>query len=134
MSAPTREAMALNRAVAAQIRSVLAVRRMRQSALAARMGVTEVWLSRRLREVQALSLDDVERICEALRVKPADLIASAINGAWQTTQEAFTVPDRPRDNRPVGRAGTTGPGNRPDDGRPRRMNNRPAVVAPSRAA
>jgi transcriptional regulator with XRE-family HTH domain len=104
MTTSTRETTALNRAVAAQIRSLLGVRMLRQAQLASRMGVTEVWLSRRLREVQAMSLDDVERIAQALELAPAELIASAVKGTWQPTQPNVELPIRPRDNRPKTRS------------------------------
>ncbi len=133
MSTPTREATALNSAVTAQIRSVLAIRRMRQSALATRMGVTEVWLSRRLREVQALSLDDVERICAALRVEPAELIAAAVRGTWQTTREYSAVPERPADTRPTGRPPGRTESVGPNAHRPRKLRS-PAAERPSSAA
>lgn len=107
---PTREATALNRAVAAQVRSVLAIRQIRQATLAKRMGVTEVWLSRRLREVQPMSLDDVEAMCQALDMEPADMIAAAIEGRRYLTQGYSAPSIRPRDTRPVGGPGGHGKG------------------------
>lgn len=110
MTTSTRETTALNKAVAAQIRSLLGVRMLRQSQLASRMGVTEVWLSRRLREVQPMSLDDVERIAQALDLAPAELIASAVKGSWQPTLTKVGPPGRPptktSDHGPKGRPGT----------------------------
>lgn len=131
---PTREAIALNRAVAAQIRSVLNIRQIRQSVLARRMGVTEVWLSRRLREIQPLSLSDVDAICHALNVEPTDMIAAAVEGArWLT--EGYSAPtERPRDTRPVGgpqKRKAAGPPNAPTGIRRSRVTGTPLAVANS---
>lgn len=112
MTTPTRETTALNKAVAAQIRSLLGIRMMRQAQLASRMGVTEVWLSRRLREVQAMSLDDVERIAQALDLAPAELIASAVRGAWQPTPPRVAQAVRPPDRRPKDKPGSDRTGHR----------------------
>jgi transcriptional regulator with XRE-family HTH domain len=105
MDTPTRELTALNRAVAAQIRAILAGRNMRQAALASAMGVTEVWLSRRLREVQPLSLDDVDAISRALHMEPADLIALAVGQTWGVKPPYVPGAVRPPDRRPKGRPG-----------------------------
>jgi transcriptional regulator with XRE-family HTH domain len=132
MNTPTREVTALNKAVAAQIRSVLAWRNSNQATLARQMGVTEVWLSRRLREVMPLSLDDVERIAHALKLEPAELIAAAVKGSWQTTPEYFAPADRPKDTRPKGRPGSSA-GNAPPNGAQRvrrsRVTGTPLAVA-----
>jgi DNA-binding Xre family transcriptional regulator len=129
---PTREATLLNRAVAAQIRSVLTIRQIRQAALAKQMGVTEVWLSRRLREVQPLSLDDVEAICRALKVEPTEMIAAAVEGARWLTQGYSDAPVRPRDSRPAGgpaRSKTSGPPNVAQGIRRSRVTGVPLAVA-----
>ena len=115
MTTPTRETTALNKAVAAQIRSLMGIQMIRQSQLAARMGVTEVWLSRRLREVQPLSLDDVERIAHALKVAPVELLAPAPGRPGQPTVPSVEVPGRPP-TKPVDH----GPKNRSDSGSPHR--------------
>jgi DNA-binding Xre family transcriptional regulator len=106
MKTPTRETTALNKAVAAQIRSLLGIRMMRQVELANRMGVTEVWLSRRLREVQPMSLDDVERIAQALEVTPVDLLPRGANLSTGSNLTKSHHSVRPRDTRPKGRDGT----------------------------
>jgi len=138
MTTPTRETTALNKAVAAQIRSLLGIRMMRQSQLATRMGVTEVWLSRRLREVQAMSLDDVERIAQALEVTPADLLPSDERRLGQTTRQYSAVPDRPISTRPsrgpVGTQQNTHPTGGPGVRRSRRLGTPAAVAGGSRAA
>jgi transcriptional regulator with XRE-family HTH domain len=137
MDTQTREAAALNRAVAAELRSLLARRRMRQSALARRMGVTEVWLSRRLREVQSMSLDDLEAMCRALGVAPAELVASAVRGTWLPTLEKVAPPDRATSTHPKGRShghDVTAPPNGAPGPRRSRRRGTPAVVPPSQAA
>lgn len=103
MDTPTASRTDLNQAVAAEIRALLARRRMRQSAFATQLGQTEVWVSRRLRGIQALSLDDLEGMCRVLRVEPADLISAALRADPETYQCSFPLADRPTDNRPPGR-------------------------------
>lgn len=124
MDTPTASRPALNVAVTAEIRALLARRQMRQSAFAAQLGQTEVWVSRRLRGVQALSLDDLDAMCRVLRVEPADLIAGALRADYANNHGNSQVPDRPKDNRPTGRPTglpdrpvSTAPGTR----RPRRV-------------
>ena len=63
----------LNDAVAKEIRVLLLRRDMRQTELAANLGVNEMWLSRRLRGAQPLDLNDLQRIADALGVEVADL-------------------------------------------------------------
>jgi transcriptional regulator with XRE-family HTH domain len=111
MDTPTASRTDLNKAVTAEIRALLARRRMRQSAFATQLGETEVWVSRRLRGVQALSLDDLDAMCRVLRVEPANLVASALREAYTNNQGNSAVPDRPTDNRPPARP--NGRGDRP---------------------
>ena len=70
---PEAPAKSLTQRVAEEIRVVLARRQMRQSQLARQMGVTEQWLSVRLRGVQPIDLNDLERIADALGVHPFEL-------------------------------------------------------------
>ena len=111
MTTPSRVTTELNKAVAAQIRSLMGIRMVRQSQLAARMGVTEVWLSRRLREVQPMSLDDVERIADGLEVTPTELLILATGRPGQPTVAKLEPADRP----PV-RTDSRGPKSRGDSG------------------
>lgn len=74
MDTPTRSTTSLSRAVATEIRVLLLRRDMNQAQLAERMGVNEMWVSRRLRGAQPLDLNDLQRFAEALNVKIVDLL------------------------------------------------------------
>lgn len=67
----------LNDLVAAELRSIAARRDVSHSALAERLGVTQMWLSRRMRGITGLSVDDLAAICSALDVEPVDVIDAA---------------------------------------------------------
>lgn len=60
--------------VAAEIRAVMGRRGVRQSQLARMLGTTDVWLSVRLRGVQAIDLNDLWRIADALDVPVVDFM------------------------------------------------------------
>lgn len=141
MDTPSREAAILNKAVAAEVRALLARKRMRQSAFATQLGQDEVWVSRRLRCVVPLSLNDLEAMCRVLRAEPADLIAAALRADPETFQCSLTLAEgtknRPDDNRPPGRP--TGRGDRsvstsPGTRRPKRIGSLNAVPLPGAAA
>lgn len=87
--------------VAAEIRAQMGRRNVKQSELARTLGVTEMWLSRRLRGKQALDLEDLEKISRALECRIIDLLPSGGNAA---TREKPQAAKRPTDNRPNGRA------------------------------
>lgn len=64
----------LNDLAAAEIRAIAARKSVSNTALAARLGVTPMWLSRRLRGLTPMTLDDVAAICEALDVELVDVL------------------------------------------------------------
>jgi len=103
MPATNTSGASLTEQVAAEIRAQMGRRSIRQSELARTLGVTEMWLSRRLRGTQTLDLDDLEKISKALGCRIIDLLPSEGNAA---TREKSQAPDRPRDTRPNGRAET----------------------------
>ncbi len=88
----------LTQRVAAQIRAVMAYNQIRQSHLARTMGVTEQWLSVRLRGVQPIDLNDLERIAKALGVEVSSLIPKS--GSSPITVYPRNAPTRPADRRP----------------------------------
>lgn len=63
--------------VAAEVRAELGRQQLSATELAARLGVTPMWLSRRLRGLTALTIDDTVRIAEALDVDPCRFLAPA---------------------------------------------------------
>lgn len=75
---PEAPARSLTQRVAEEIRVVLARRQMRQSQLARQLNVTEQWLSVRLRGVQPIDLNDLERIADVLGVTVIDLLPAAM--------------------------------------------------------
>lgn len=58
----------LTEIVAAEIRAWIGRRGIRQSQLARELGVSEQWISVRLRGVQPIGVDDLERIADVLGV------------------------------------------------------------------
>lgn len=112
----------LTQLVAAQIRSLLGYRDMKPSELARRIGENDQWMHVRLKGKVPLNLNDMHRIAKALDVQvgqllpPPDVAAEAADprsthGYSTVTDQAPGHMDRPRDNRPPGRALTgTGSG------------------------
>jgi transcriptional regulator with XRE-family HTH domain len=94
---------------------------MRQSELARKLGETEVWVSRRLRGIQALSLSDIERIARVLQVEPVELLRSAVASAVSPTCTKSEQSVRPKGSRPKGRADSRSPMDGPGVRRPRRL-------------
>jgi transcriptional regulator with XRE-family HTH domain len=100
----------LTQRVAAQIRAYMAYNQVRQSKLARDMGVNEQWLSVRLRGVQPIDLNDLERIASALGAKVGDLLPRTERTPTVTSVEPSTpihgVPsfdNHPRGGRPSNR-------------------------------
>lgn len=56
------------RAVAAEVRAEMARQRMTATKLSRRMGVTDMWLSRRLRGDVGITIDELDEIARALGV------------------------------------------------------------------
>lgn len=80
MESTRRPASGLSQAVAKEVRVLLIRKDMKQSELATRMGVGEMWLSRRLRGANPIDLDDLARIADALDVHVSDLLPRADEG------------------------------------------------------
>lgn len=102
----------LSQRVAEEIRALLARRQIRQAQLARELGVSEQWISVRLRGVQPIDLDDLERIAKVLKCRVIDLLPP--DGGGQATlgnprpgRTADQPNTRPRDNRPSDGPGTT---------------------------
>jgi transcriptional regulator with XRE-family HTH domain len=62
-----------------------------QNDLAERLGVTEAWISRRLRGHVELTLTDLYRIAEALGVRVRDLLPEG-EPVWEATREVVSRP------------------------------------------
>lgn len=59
---------------AAELRAAMARKDFTTTELAGTLGVTAMWLSRRLRGITPLTVEDFGRICQALDVDPASLL------------------------------------------------------------
>jgi len=82
----------LNGRVAAQTRAVMAFHQIRQSELARKIGVTEQWLSVRLRGVQMIGLDDLEKIAAGIGVQVAELFPRSDREVTVTYSSMSDVP------------------------------------------
>lgn len=105
-------ATSLSAYAAEEVRVLLVRRKMKQTELAARLGVTEMWLSRRLRGVQPLTLDDLAQIAEALGVYPTDLLPRPSEGRLITTvlsRGSEQTPPNERSGFRADRTARTGP-------------------------
>lgn len=100
-------AVRLSDAVAKEIRVALIRADLKQSQLAERMGVSEMWVSRRLRGAQPIDLNDLQRFAEALGVPVTDLLPAPFRpndrspaSPVRAPKPARTAPTRPK-GRPV---------------------------------
>jgi transcriptional regulator with XRE-family HTH domain len=92
---------------------------MSQAQLARALGQSPMWVSDRLRGIQPIDLDAMERIAKVLGVEVTDLLPGKTGGGGvqaiahylAPTVRTIEQPTRPRDNRPSGHpaaAATTG--------------------------
>lgn len=104
--------------VAKEIRVLLLRRDMKQSELAAKMGVSEMWLSRRLRGAQSIDLNDLALIADALEVEvtyflprndEGRLVATGGSTEGRRSQASLTFPQLAKWTRPNGHPKRTGP-------------------------
>ena len=86
--------MTLSEQVAEEIRVLMARRRLRQSQLARLVGENDQWMSVRLRGVQPIDLNDLQRIAEALSVDPISLLPTAAGGPTRGSGSANRRRDR----------------------------------------
>jgi transcriptional regulator with XRE-family HTH domain len=123
----------LTERVAEEIRALMARKRVRQSHLARELGVSEQWISVRMRGVQPIDLNDLDRIARALGVSIIDLIpagdrkrtAGGDGDENVRTTAYLSSGRRPHDHRPNGHApGTTRP-----EGAPRPVRLTPPIAA-----
>ena len=75
----------LSSQVAAEIRAWMGRREIRQTQLAASLGVTDQWLSMRLKGRTPIDLNELQRIAWALDVQVVDLLPGAARQAGPTT-------------------------------------------------
>lgn len=113
---------ALNQAAVRRIKMELAGRDWHQSDLARSLGVTEKWISRRLRMELPLSLDELDRIAGALGVGVADLLPPDAGRDSRVTARYRDMPEWADDEYPTGRSpeGDSSAGRVDPDRRPRR--------------
>jgi transcriptional regulator with XRE-family HTH domain len=102
----------LSALVAEEIRALMARRFIKQSHMARSLGVTEQWLSVRLRGVQPIDLNDLQRIAGALGVEATELFPGAgprPEGGRAVRHAMGTSPRRPEKTRPDGHPKRTPP-------------------------
>lgn len=107
----------LNSQVASEIRAMMARRGISGMRLARILGVSQPWVSTRLVGATAITINDVERIAEALGVRALDLFPRAA----ERTSDAVLATigfDRPRRPGPRLRRVTEEYSPRPRDNRP----------------
>lgn len=117
----------LNDAVAEELRAILARRQLRQQKLAEMLGENEMWVSRRARGAQMMTLGDVEKIAGALGVTVLDLLPSEVKSGLNNRYARGPVVTGQRP--PSGRPGRSGPP--PGPGRTSRLRPLPALFAPA---
>jgi len=87
---PQHQTTELSRAAAGNLRAHLARVELTERDAAARIGVDPHWLHRRLHGRGNISLDDVERIAEALNIPISDILAtSAPPGGFEPPTDRF---------------------------------------------
>lgn len=82
------EAGPFARAIAAEIRAVMARHRVTMTLLADRAGMSRSYLGKRLRDEVALTLNDVEAICDAMREDLSGLMLAALKRMQNNEKEA----------------------------------------------
>ena len=97
MSTATDERPPLNDQAVEEIRVWMVRRRMNQTRMAKRLGVSQVWVSRRIgiRVEVPLTLDELERFADALGVAPVDLLPRMDSPGATSTGGYFS------DSRPI---------------------------------
>lgn len=98
-------AVRLSDAVAKEIRIALIRADLKQAQLAERMGVSEMWVSRRLRGAQPIDLNDLQRFAEALGVPVSTLLPATVrpNDRSGVSPVRATPTPRTAATRPKGR-------------------------------
>lgn len=104
--ATTERRTSLTERVAEEIRAQMGRKRMSGARLAKQLGVSDMWVSYRLRGVQPIDLNDLERIADALGVPVIDLLPrDTVRPNNRSTDQAERPmpPPRPDHSRPKGR-------------------------------
>lgn len=73
----SRHMTSTTKAAAANIRAELGRQDKSRAAFAREMGVSEMWLSRRINAQTPITVDDLARIADALDVTPLELLGEA---------------------------------------------------------
>ena len=131
MSTPGVSRANLTERVAKELRREMGGSRVSGARIARALGKSEAWVSYRLNGKQPIDLLDLERICEVLGVRPADLVVRAERTGSLMNADSFTVANRPaRDSftpakRPVDNRPSGGP---PNGRRPERVIRQPVAA------
>lgn len=95
----------LSAQVADEVRAMIGRRDSSKAELARRLDVSHTWVTNRLAGHVPISLDDLQRIAEALDVQITDLLPSRASA--RPTDKAYSPPVTVRRTRRVGRPRTT---------------------------
>lgn len=125
MSIGVETSAGLREKVAEEVRVLLARKRMSGAALAAAIGKSEMYVSRRMRGEIAFDLDDLQSIAAVLKVQPVQLFGAAVKVTNEQVSTRKTLArngsTRPRSKDSARRSGAarTQPSSRPNaSGRP----------------
>lgn len=99
----------LSAQVAEEVRSVMGRKDISKAELARRLGVSEMWTSRRLRGQLPIDLDDMERIAAALDVTVMDLLPRDVRSQVTVTQRELASRNEIRTRPPGHPSGSTRP-------------------------
>lgn len=128
----------LTELVAEEIRALMARRRVKQSQLARALGVSEQWVSLRLRGVQPIDLNDLQRIAAFLSVEPITLFPATTDHVPSAFDSVDAGPLARRHQQPnvrkaapADRPITPRPSGHPQHAVPASDNRRPARIAPA---
>jgi len=131
---PTARDSSLNAQVAAEIRAWMGRREMNQADLARALGENEMWVMRRVRGRQQMTIADLQRLAEVLHVSVLDLFPSRGSGSGGKINNLNASLPRLSRSAHVPTAGGGSPfprtGNRPS-GHPRKNVTRPGSPVPA---
>jgi transcriptional regulator with XRE-family HTH domain len=141
---PERRTATLSELVAEEVRAWLGRRRMSQAQLARAIGQSQMWVSDRLRGIQPISLDDLQRFASALDLTVHDLLPTPDDAAGASqprpahTRRVGGTPNSRSTQviRPVSPVAGYGPfGQKPAGStRPGSPKRRPVLIGPGRRA
>lgn len=65
--------------VTAELRALIARKMLNTSIVADKLGVSTMWVSRRMRDLVPLTVDEFVNICQVIEADPVDVLAAALS-------------------------------------------------------